>query len=308
MKEFKLELSGMTCDSCGKLIKKVAEQNEAVVTAIDFEKHSVTVACEPEKLDKFKQELAEKGYPEKGKEGGTRGNPERVKKYILAIVAGEPQVTVETKLMNYTIGSLLTLIILGSITYTTFLKNIRNVAEYIPLLFLAIIGAAVITYSYYHMKCYRKTMSCMNGMMVGMTMGMIPGFMVGALIGATNGMFIGSIVGMGVGMLLGASIGRCCGVMGAMEGIMAGLMAGLMGAMTSIMMLRDNLVFFLYILFGICTFVLTGLSYLMYRESGAAPKIEFKHHFIDFLATTGLFAILMTLMMLYGPRGLLIYP
>ncbi len=308
MKEFKLELTGMTCDSCTKLIKMVAEQNEAVVTAVDFEKHSVTVACEPEKLDKLKQELAEKGYPEKGKEGGTRGNPERVKKYISAIVAGEPHVAVETNLLNYAVGSMAVLTVLGGIAYVTILKDLANVSAYAPLLLLTIIGAVVTVYSYYHMKCYRKAISCMNGMMVGMTMGMITGFMVGALIGATNGIFIGSTAGIIVGMALGGNIGRCCGVMGAMEGIMAGLMAGIMGAMTSIMMLRDNLVLFLYILFGVCAFLLTGLSYLMYRESGAAPKVEFKYNFTDFLSTAATFAILIAAMMLYGPKGLLIYP
>lgn len=298
----------MTCDSCGKLIKRVAEQNGAVVTTIDFEKHSVIMACEPEKIDKIKHELAEKGYPEKGKEGGTRGNPERIKKYISAIVSGEPHVEVESKLTNYAIGSAAGLILLTGLGYTLAAKSIPNASAYIPLLFLAVIGSVMTVFSHYHMNCYRKAISCTNGMMVGMTMGMITGFMVGALIGATNGIFIGSTAGMIVGMALGANVGRCCGVMGAMEGIMAGLMAGIMGAMTSIMMLRENMVLFLYIVFGVCIFVLGGLSYLMYRESGAAPKVEFRANFGDFLAASLIFTLLLSAIMLYGPRGLLIYP
>ncbi len=299
----------MTCDSCGKLITKVAEQNEAIVTAIDFERHSVAITCEPEKLDKLKQELAEKGYPEKGKEAGTRGNPLRVNKYLSAIIAGEQHVGIETKLMNYALGAAAVLIILTGFGYSFFIsKNISNANAYIPLLFLAIVGSIITLFSYYHMNCYRKNISCANGMMAGMTMGMITGFMVGALIGATNGIFIGSTTGIIVGMALGGNVGRCCGVMGTMEGIMAGLMAGIMGAMTSIMMLRDNLILFLYILFGVCTFVLGGLSYLMYRESGAASKMEFKTTFRDFLTTSAAFSIILALMMLYGPKGLLFYP
>ncbi len=308
MKEFKLELSGITCEACGKLIKRVAEQNGAVVTALDMEKHSVIVVCEPENLDKLKQELAEKGYPEKGKEAGSRGNPNRIKKYVSAIVAGESHVEVESKLMNYAIGSGITLILLTGLGYVMISKTIENVVAYIPLLLLAILGSVMTVFSYRHMSCYRKSISCMNGMMVGMTMGMITGFMVGALIGATNGMFIGSVGGMIVGIALGANIGRCCGVMGAMEGIMAGLMAGIMGAMTSVMMLRENLVLFLYILFGVCAFVLGGLSYLMYREAGGVQKTEFRTKFGEFFATSLAFALLLMAIMLYGPKGLLIYP
>lgn len=308
MKEYKLELSGMTCESCGKLIKRVAEQNSSVVTAIDYSNHSVTIACEPEKLEIIKQQLAEKGYPEKGNEAGTRGDPTRIKKYVLAVIAGEPHLEVETKLMNYALASFAGLILLMSIGYISLIKNIENSTVYIPLLFLAIATSVISVFSHYHMYMYRKNISCMNGMMVGMVMGMITGFMVGALIGATNGIFIGSVAGMGVGIALGANIGRCCGVMGAMEGIMAGLMAGIMGAMTSVMMLRENLVLFLYILFGVCIFVLGGLSYLMYRESGAASKVEFKTNLLSFATTTVVFCIALVVMMLYGPKGALIYP
>lgn len=304
-----MELVGMTCDSCGKLIKRVAEQNGAAVISIDYQKHSVTIACEPEKLDSIKQQLAEKGYPEKGFEGGTRGNPERVKKYLSAIVAGEEHVEIEYKLMNYALATMIVLILIGGIGYVSFVaKSVTNAGKYVPLLILAILGSIVTVFSYYHLNCYRKNLSCMNGMMVGMTMGMITGFMVGALIGATNGIFIGSVAGMAVGIALGANIGRCCGVMGAMEGIMAGLMAGIMGAMTSIMMLRENLVLFLYLLFGVCAFVLAGLSYMMYREAGAASKTEFKKTLVDFLAATGSFTFVLAAIMLFGPKGLLIYP
>lgn len=307
MEKFELELSGMTCESCGRLIRKIAEQNGAVVNGIDFHRHSVSLSCEPEKIDGLKKQLAEKGYPEKGSSSISRGDPSRVGKYIAAVIAGERHVEVETKLLNYALGSATALILLGGIAYSTFLQEAPNASSYIPLLLLTIVGGVVTVYSYSHMKCYRKSISCMNGMMVGMTMGMISGFMVGALIGATNGMFIGSTAGMAVGIALGVNLGGCCGISGAMEGIMAGLMAGIMGAMTSVMMLNDNLIAFLYILFGVCSFVLGGLSYLMFREAGSAPAQELRAGFPHFLVFCALLVLGLSAIMLFGPRGPLTY-
>jgi hypothetical protein len=92
--------------------------------------------------------------------------------------------------------------------------------------------------------------------------------MLGAVVGATNGMFVGSVVGMAGGMLAGIWAGKYVGVMGTLEGMMAGLMAGTMGAMLSVMMVVDNLVPFLYILFGVCIVMLLGLNYMIYAEAG----------------------------------------
>src|SRR3989338_235507 len=117
------------------------------------------------------------------------------------------------------------------------------------MLYIAI-SAAVIGIGAWHIKSYRHTFSCSMGMMAGMTIGMMSGFLLGAIIGATNGMFMGSVYGMFTGMFIGAWITRCCGIMSVMEGLMAGLMGGIMGAMTTVMMLNDNLVLFMTLLFG----------------------------------------------------------
>ena len=257
----------------------------------------------------IKQQLSEKGFNEKNdkEDDVPRGHPVRVKKYISLILAGEKQVEVESKLVNYALGSTVILILLISIAYISIFNSVNNIQGYIPLLLLTIIGSVMTVVSSYHMSCYRKGLSCTNGMMIGMTMGMISGFMVGALLGATNGIFIGSIAGMVVGIGLGANLGRHCGTMGAMEGTMAGLMAGTMGAMLSVMMVNDNLIIFLYLLFAVCIFVLGGLSYMMYRESGAAPKEDFNLNFKNFVLACVFFAILIIAIMIYGPKNGLVY-
>jgi hypothetical protein len=158
-------------------------------------------------------------------------------------------------------------------------------------------------FSYYHMGSFRRYMSCMHGMMVGMTAGMMIGFMVGAIVGATNGMFIGSVAGVAVGIFFGFTLGRFCGVMGAMEGIMAGLMSGTMGAMTSVMMLNDHMMVFLYILLGICGLTVGALSYMMYREAGPAPDVAYSKGFGRFLMLSIYISAAMLIIMMFGPRG-----
>jgi hypothetical protein len=307
MKESRLELNGMTCDSCDRLIRRVAEQSGAAIKEINIKEGYITVLSEDADLEGFRQKIAEKGYTERKEPRSERGNPERILNFMGAVIAGDPEMAVETRLFNHAIGSMAVLILLGAAAYFTFMKDMPKSQEYVPLLLLAIGGSIVTMSSYQHVIHYRKSMSCMNGMMVGMTMGMISGFLVGAVIGATNGMFIGSVAGIAIGVAGGVNLGRCCGVMGAMEGIMAGLMAGVMGAMTSIMMINDNLMAFLYILFGICTFVLGGLSYLMYREAGAAPKPAQMPTFFNFLARCTLLALMIGLIMFFGPRGPISY-
>ncbi len=329
IKETKLELSGMHCESCEKLIQRVAEKNSVAVKSIDARAGYLVLECEEDKLGSIKQQLAEKGFTEKKNWTGSitgdktqnsgpetspgRGDPERVKKYVYSIISGEPEFAVETKLFNYSVGSVIGLTALFLFGYKFAFSQllgrvVPNFNAYLPLVFLSLLSSAVISGAYSHMRAYRKNISCMNGMMVGMTIGMISGFMVGALIGATNGLFIGSAAGIFVGMFLGVKVGKCCGIMGAMEGAMAGFMTGIMGAMTSIMLIRDNLVLFLYISFGVCALILGGLSYLMYRESeSTAPKADFGTGFWDFFINCAVFALLLAGIMIFGPKALLVY-
>ncbi|MBI5228406.1 hypothetical protein HY988_07480 [Candidatus Micrarchaeota archaeon] len=304
MSETKLELNGMSCNSCEKIISRVAQSNGAVVKEIDAQKGYVVLDVDEQVLAQLKTELANKGFYEKGSVQD-RGNPERVKSYLFSIIAGQEHVQVESKLFNYAIGSAAVLIIALTLGYLFLFNNINPAL--IPILTLIIPLSVGTVFSYYHLRCYRKDLSCNLGMMMGMTIGMLFGFMVGALIGATNGMFIGSVVGISAGIGIGLHLGKWCGIMGAMEGAMAGLMSGLMGAMTSVMLVNDNLIAFLYLFFGACGLVLFGLSYMMFREAGSASKAELNIDFGRFTLLGGYILTALLLIMLYAPKGPIIY-
>ena len=224
--------------------------------------------------------------------------------YAAAILAGDGKVREESGLLNYAMGSVIALALLFGIAYAAVPRLIPG--AYLPLVLLAIAGSVAIAFSHFHIRCYGNDVACMPGMMAGMTMGMAAGFMVGALVGATNGMFIGCLAGIGVGIALGANLGRPSGVMGGMEGIMAGLMSGTMGPMLSVMMINDNLVPFLYVLFVVCAGILGLLSYMMYKENGGAPKTGAA--FVKFLAAAAILSIATIALMLYGPKGPITYP
>ncbi|VVC03169.1 Uncharacterised protein [Candidatus Burarchaeum australiense] len=240
--------------------------------------------------------------------GCDRGKPERVLAYLSAVLSGDDEVWVESQLMHYALASAAIIFLLIGAAYLFVFRGLANAVLYEPLIFLAVGTGLLAAFAHFHMSSYRGNMSCTNGMMVGMTVGMCVGFLAGALVGATNGMFMGSLAGMTVGIAMGANLGRYCGVMGAMEGIMAGLMAGTMGAMLSVMMVNDHLLEFLFVLFGLCAFVVGGLSYMMYREVGSAKRAAMRASFGQFLAMSAFLALSITALMLYGPKGGIIYP
>ena len=305
-KEYGLLLTGMTCATCEKVISRVAAQSGASVKDVDFRNGTLKLVCDEKDLAPIKQKLAEKGFKER-REGepadSGRGDPDRVKDYILSLLAGEPHVEVESKIMNYAVASSAILLGVGIFTYGGLFKGFGSPSATIGLLLLVIASAIMTVFAYFHMSSYRKSVSCMHGMMMGMTMGMMAGFLTGALTGATNGMFIGSVVGMLFGIALGFGVGRFSGVMGAMEGIMAGLMSGTMGAMLSVMMINDNLMAFLYILTGVCAVIFGGLSYMMYREAGSAPNPEYSGDFKRFFAASAVLSMMLLAIMMYGPKG-----
>jgi hypothetical protein len=302
VKEFELRLAGMTCGSCEKLIERIAADEGASIMHINAKDGVATLLCREDRLDALKGRLAQKGFPEREADGA-RGSPEGVKRYLLSLLAGEPHVEVESNLMKYAAGSLVVLLAVGAFGYGYLLKAFGSPVAAVSLFLLVVGGSVMVVFSYFHMACYRKNMSCSNGMMVGMTTGMIAGYITGALVAATNGMFVGSVVGLAFGVGIGLALGRHCGIMGALEGIMAGLMSGIMGAMTSIMLINDNLLAMLYILGGISITTLGGLSYMMHREAGPAPMAELGARFDNFFMASVLLSALLLLTMIYGPKG-----
>ncbi|MBI4116362.1 hypothetical protein HY449_01320 [Candidatus Pacearchaeota archaeon] len=185
--------------------------------------------------------------------------------------------------------------------------KLRYIENFIPkygiFLFLSILSYALIIPSVKHVRAYRE-FACMSGMMIGMTIGTIAGFLSGFYIGATNGIFIGGVFGMSLGIFLGIWNGKCCGIMGVMEGIMAGFMGGLMGAMTSVMMLNDNLRIMAFIVFGLSGIILSGLNYMIYKETREMEVQGNDDAFFTIFWSLLLTAIT-TGIMVFGPRSAL---
>jgi hypothetical protein len=238
---------------------------------------------------------------------GERGNHENVAKYIFSILAGDPHVAVESKLLMYALGSALILLGIGFFGYGLLFKAFVNAINATSFMLAVVAISVILAFTYFHMLCYRKGLSCSNGMMIGMTVGMIAGFVIGAIIAATNGMFIGAVVGIAFGIYLGFSLGKHCGIMGALEAIMAGLMSGLMGSMTSVMLFNDNMMAMIYIIMGIGAVTLGGLSYMMHREAGHADMRNLKANFIGFFIASLLISGALLLIMVFGPKGPLTY-
>ncbi len=228
-----------------------------------------------------------------------RGTPKNVKKYVIELVSGEPRLEVDSRLLTYAITSLAILFAGFSLVFSFFNKT----SDYFPFIIFSVITGVCAAYSHYYLLCYRKKITCTNGMMAGMTVGMIIGLMSGLIIGATNGMFVGSVAGMMLGLTLGANIGRYCGIMGAMEGIMAGFMGGTMGAMLSVMTLNDNLMIFLTLAFSTGLITLGGLTYMLNREQGNADKTCLNVSLVKFLIFSLVFSAILVVIMIYGPKG-----
>ena len=210
---------------------------------------------------------------------------------------------VEGELIKTIFYSLLTSVITLLVLYFIKLRQIDNfIPKYGIFVFLVVLSYALITATLRQVKAY-KVFACMPGMMIGMTTGMM-GFLPGFYVGATNGMFTGGFFGMAIGIILGAWSGKCCGIMGVMEGVMAGFMGGLMGAMTAVMMLNDNLKIAAVLVFIISAVLLTGLNYMIYRETKETEREKKEDHFLTVLLSF-ILTVITIWIMVFGPRSLL---
>jgi hypothetical protein len=185
--------------------------------------------------------------------------------------------------------------------------KLQYVENFIPkygfFLFFAVLSYALIIPAIRQVRAYREFV-CMTGMMIGMTIGMIAGFLAGFFLASTNGMFYGSVFGMSVGIILGVWNGKSCGVMGVMEGMTAGFMGGLMGAMTSIMMINDNLKAAGVVVFLISAVILLGLNYMIYFEMKSSERQKKEDQFFTVIISFML-TIITTWLMVFGPRSTL---
>lgn len=306
-----LSLHGMHCDSCGKIIERtVAKYEGACIRQFDPVDNRIVLACSSStQLAEIRKALKEKGYQtllpgEEAEEGFEAGSLRRGTDFLRNVYRGSGGFEAENRLVKYSLDALFVIVAAQVVLYLMVFSRIPGfLFTYWSVLFLAAISVVALLFAYYHARAFRKTTSCMCGMMTGMTFGMAGGFLLGAFAGATNGMFVGSLVGMTAGIGLGYSTGRYCGVMGVMEGIMGGLMAGTMGAMLSVMMVFDHLVPFLFILTVVEAVILLAFSYMLYKEYGnmntAMVTVTGTRFWVIALAID----LALTLIFIYGPKA-----
>lgn len=214
----------------------------------------------------------------------------------------------EITMVKYAVLLFFVLVAAEAFAYSTIFSDIPGFLERYGWWFLYLdisivsIGAAV-----WHYVSYEAKMTCMVGMMIGMTMGMQTGMMLGAVLGATNGFFIGALAGMLLGVIVGTIAGSCCGIMGILEGSMAGIMGGTMGAMISVMMLSDNILWFMPVFIAINVFVLLGLSYMLYEEVVEGKDIVHrKNDFFTFASFCVVTAAILSAIIIYGPKSAIV--
>ncbi len=259
-----LPIQNVSCDACAKVIGRVLKRfDQATFVSVSPDAQTLTITCQEDDLGSIKEKLREYNYL--NEEESTRPHFSYT---VQRIIQNHPSFQAENELLTRTIILFGVLFVtLGAMYFFWFPQNALFIQLW-PILALIPVGIAINAGALLHVRQLCHHFTCTNGMMTGMIIGMISGFMSGALIGATNGMFVGSLTGMTVGMGASAYAVRKTGIMGILEGLMAGLMAGTMGAMLSVMMMTDNLILFLYILFVACTLILGGMSYFMLKEIG----------------------------------------
>lgn len=299
--ETTIKVGGLECDSCAKVISRIANKIEGcTIKSIDYSMGRISVEYNnTEKLDELKNELTQAGYSI----GDTPVNHRTVQrplKFFKAIFSENNEFVAERTIIESSLSSFLVMLVITTVLQTT----IPLTRPYFDLLVLLSFGITAFYVALIHHQAFAEPTSCMTGMMVGMTLGMIGGFMFGSIAGAANGMFVGSLTGMFIGMFFGAIAGSTVGVMGVMEGLMAGLMSGTMGAMLSVMLFSDNVILFLVILFAVCIAILMCLPYLLYKENGTVTK-EKVPSVLMAIASNTVFFSLFTLLIVWGPHSAL---
>lgn len=298
-----LPIRNVSCEACEKVIGRILRKfSHAKIESISADAQILTLTCEEHDIDAIKEKLQAYNYLDKEKD--SKPHFTYVVKRILSNAHG---FEAEHELLTHTLGLLSVLFVTIGLAYVLWFNQNTLFIKTWPILVLIPFGIAVNAGALLHVRHLRHHFNCTNGMMAGMTIGMISGFMSGAVLGATNGMFVGSVGGMAVGMSASAYAVRKSGIMGVLEGLMAGLMAGTMGAMLSVMMLSDNLVAFLYILFGVCTVILAGMSYFVFKEVGPIQDEQKKVDFIPLAMGSVLLLLLFLALILWGPKSTFVF-
>jgi copper chaperone CopZ len=289
-----MAISGMTCESCERLIAKAVAEAGGKMKEISASQGFATIEYPEGERGKMEQAIEKAGYsldelpPSEPIES-------QLSAFLSDFVSGKPATAVVRQCFAYSVASFL---ILSAALYFIF----GNPNKYALYMIYTALSAVSVTGAFALFRAYGRHFNCMEGMMIGMTIGMAAGFLFGAIVGATNGMFIGSVFGMLMGMALGAFSGKVCGIMGLMEGLMAGVMGGTMGAMLTVMMQFDNLDAFMPIFVLSNLLILAGLKYMIYYYAGrrAAGKLMPAWRFF---ALAAVLTALTLIVVLYAPRA-----
>ncbi len=303
MHTVQLPIRNVTCEACEKVIGRILKRfDHAKVESISPDATTLTISCNENDLSEIKKKLNEYNYLDDGISG-----IDHFSYTVKQIIHNRIGYRAEHELLIHVL-LLFALLLVGLVAmhFGWFNQNESFVSLW-PILALVPLGIAVNAGALLHVRYLRHHFNCTNGMMAGMIIGMISGFMSGAVVGATNGMFMGALVGMSIGMGVGAYAVRKTGVMGVLEGLMAGLMAGTMGAMLSIMMITDNLVPFLYILFAICTIILGGMNYFIIKEIGPIQEEKKSVALFPLVLISILFLMAFITLMLFGPKSAIVF-
>jgi len=293
------------CDSCVKLLERSFKNKEGINSFkikedyIEFEFNENLIKKE-QLINLIKKQNFRASFTPFERKNWS----ERIRHYK----ENKHKYKIEQKIITYTLGIFLTLLILEVILYLTLFKDIPNfIQNYGWWIFYLNISISVISLGTWHFFAYRAKYTCMTGMMIGMTFGMQTGMMLGAVLGATNGFFIGAMAGMLLGTFIGIITGKCCGVMGIMEGMMAGVMGGTMGSMISVMMFSDHLLYFMPFYMVINIIIMWGLSYMLYEEVVEDKDVIKKPtDFITVAIISIIAAFILLAIMIYGPKSFLI--
>lgn len=303
MKELNLYVPSLNCESCEKRVRKRLSQDG--INEISFHDDSVRIKSE-HNLDKSSiiSSIESLGYRVSDEPIDGLTFRERINYFK----ENPNEYAVEKSSFFYALIMSVVLWIVPVLTYYAFFSNTQNFwSSYIWWFFYLNISIAFIGATMRVILSYKRKITSMTGMMIGMTIGMQTGMMIGAVLGATNGFFVGAMGGMFLGVIVGAMMGNCCGAMGVMEGMMAGLMGGTMGPMISVMMIADNILYFMPFYMLINIIILVGLWYMHYDSAVyKAPKVE--RNPIDFTTYASVSIVactLLTFIILYGPKNIM---
>lgn len=312
-------IKGMHCDSCVKTLRKAIGSVAGVKDVnIDLNTGKAKVEYDPENtnMNAITSAVETNGYKAVFGESPSAGETSQQINGLdifSHLIFDKSRFHAERGMLKIGLLTFVTLSVLEIIAYYAFFVNSPTFAawNYGTYIFYLILAVTLTGSALWHLDAYRKKVTCQTGMMMGMTVGMLSGFLLGAIVGATNGMFAGSAFGMVVGMLFGVYGGRCCGIMGIMEGLMAGFMGGIMGAMTTVMLINDNILMFFPLMFASSAVILIGLTYMIYKDYNhgligkANPNDLQSHSFSVLITFTFLLTMATTWIIVYGPRSVL---